>query len=57
MKIFISHSANTPVSALLSLLHEEDAIIVGSFELAPAPNPMESIHAGNSFSGRRDCGP
>lgn len=45
MKIFISHSANTPVSALLSLLHEEDAIIRGSFELAPAPNPMESIHA------------
>jgi hypothetical protein len=45
MKIFISHSANTPVSALLSLLREEDAIIRGSFELAPAPNPMESIHA------------
>ncbi len=45
MKIFISHSANTPVSALLSLLQEEDAIIGGSFELAPAANPMESIHA------------
>jgi hypothetical protein len=44
MKIFISHSANTPVTALLSLLHEEDVIIRGSFELAPAPNPMESIH-------------
>ncbi|MGC2161097.1 MAG: hypothetical protein WA634_04235 [Silvibacterium sp.] len=43
MKIFISHSANTPVSALLSLLNEEDAIIRGSFELAPGPNPMESI--------------
>lgn len=43
MKIFISHSANTSVSALLSLLQEEDAIIRGSFELAPGPNPMESI--------------
>jgi len=45
MKIFISHSANTPVSALLSLLREEEASIAGSFELAPAANPMESIHA------------
>jgi hypothetical protein len=43
MKIFISHSANTPVSALLALLQEEDAIIHGSFELPPGPNPMESI--------------
>ncbi len=43
MKIFLSHSANTSVSALLTLLHEEDAVIRGSFELPPGPNPMESI--------------
>jgi hypothetical protein len=43
MKIFLSHSANTSVSALLTLLHEEDALIRGSFELPPGPNPMESI--------------
>ena len=44
MKIFISHSAMTPVSALLSVLNEEDATIRGSFEFEAARNPMESIH-------------
>jgi len=43
MKIFLSHSANTSVSALLALLKDEDAILHGSFELPPGPNPMESI--------------
>jgi len=43
MNIFLSHSANTPVSALLTLLKDEDAIIRGSFELPPGSNPMESI--------------
>ena len=45
MKIFISHSASTPVSALLSVLSGENATIRGSFELDPARSPMESIHA------------
>jgi hypothetical protein len=43
MKIFISHSAKTPVSALLSLLKEENATIRGSFELAPGQDISESI--------------
>jgi hypothetical protein len=43
MKIFISHSAKTPVSSLLSLLKEEGATIRGSFELAPGQDMSESI--------------
>jgi hypothetical protein len=45
MKLFISHSAKTPVSALLSLLKEENAEIRGSFELASGQDISESIRS------------
>lgn len=45
MKIFLSHSANTPVSALISLLKDEEATIRGSFEQTPGTNLSESIRS------------